>query len=396
MTETPVFVRNLPRGSVFAALAFLAGCHKAAPPPPPPPPQVGVVTLQAEPVTRTAELPGRTNPTLSSDVRPQVNGIIKARLFVEGSDVKAGQVLYQIDPAPYQATLDQAKGTLANAQANLTSTRLQAQRYAELVKVNAVSRQDNDNAQASYKQALATVQSDQAAVESAEINLGYTKVRAPISGRIGRSAVTPGALATADQTAALATIQALDPIYVDVTQSADALLALRRALSGGQLGRAGPDSAKVRLLLADNSAYPSEGQLRFSEVTVDQTTDSVTLRAVFPNPGKVLLPGMFVREELNEGVYPNAILAPQQGVSHDARGGATAMVVGADGKVQPRQVKTAGVQGDRWIVTDGLKPGDRLIVEGLLTAQPGMAVHATPAKLPTASASSSPAAGSGG
>ncbi len=362
-------------------------CHKPAPPPQGPP-QVGVVTVEAGSVPRNAELPGRTSPFLTSDVRPQVNGILKARLFTEGGDVTAGQVLYQIDPAPYQATLDQARGQLANGEAALTSARLQAERYAELVKINAVSRQDNDNSQASYKQALATVQSDQAQVESAVINLGYTKVRAPISGRIGRSLVTPGALVSSQQTNALATIQAMDPIYVDVTQSADQVLTLRKALSDGQLDRAGPDSAKVKLMLADNSAYPRDGELRFSEVTVDPSTDSVTLRAVFPNPDGTLLPGMFVREELNEGLYPQAILAPQQGVSHDPLGHATALVLGPGGKAQPRQLRTAGVVGDKWIVTEGLHPGDKLIVEGLLTLQPGMAVKAVPAKLPSVTSAS--------
>ncbi len=382
-------------GAVVSVLALLTACAKKPAPPPQGPPQVGYVTIKAEPVTRTTELPGRTAPTLSSDVRPQVNGIIKARLFTEGGDVTAGQVLYQIDPAPYQAALDQAKGTLANGQANLTTTRLQADRYADLVKINAVSKQDNDNAQASYRQALATVQSDQAAVESAAINLGYTKVRAPISGRIGRSAVTPGALATAEQTTALATIQALNPVYVDVTQSADALLKLRQALSGGQLDRA-PSSAQVKLVLSDGTPYPQVGVLKFSEVTVDQSTGSVTLRAVFPNPNTVLLPGMFVRAELNEGVYQNGILAPQQGVSHDPKGAATAFVIGADGKAQPRTLKTAEAIGDKWLVTEGLKPGDKLIVEGLLKVQPGMAVHAVPANLnapPPASAGPSATGG---
>ena len=382
-------------GVAAVSLALAAGCHKAAPPQPQGPPQVGIVTMQAQPVGRMAELPGRTSATLTSDVRPQVNGILRARLFTEGTDVKAGQVLYQIDPAPYQAALDQAKGTLASAQANLTTARLQSQRYADLVKINAVSRQDNDNAQASYKQALATVQTDQAAVESAAINLGYTKVRAPISGRIGRSLVTPGALVTADQTTALATIQTLNPIYVDLTQSADALLGLRKALSGGQLDRT-PASAGVKLLLADGTAYPAQGVLKFSEVTVDPSTDSVTLRAVFPNPNDVLLPGMFVRAELDEGLYPNAVLAPQQGVSHDAKGGATAMVVGADGKAQTRQIKAVGVQGDKWIVTDGLAAGDRLIVEGLLTVQPGMTVKPVRARLPSAPSSAVPTPGAGG
>jgi membrane fusion protein, multidrug efflux system len=398
MAKSSMSVRNLARlGACCSILALLGACHKAAAPPPQGPPQVGYVTVQSQAVTRTVELPGRTNPTLTSDVRPQVNGILKARLFTEGGDVKAGQVLYQIDPAPYQAALDQAKGQLANAEAALTTARLQAQRYADLVKINAVSRQDNDNAQASFKQAAATVQADQAQVESAQINLGYTKVRAPISGRIGRSLVTPGALVTADQPTALATIQSMDPIYVDATQSADQLLSLRKALSDGQLDRAGPNSAKVTLMLADNTRYPSEGELRFSEVTVDPTTDSVTLRAVFPNAGRVLLPGMFVREELNEGTYPHAILAPQQGVSHDPKGAATALVVGADGKAEPRMLKVAGMQGDRWIVLDGLHPGDRLIVQGLLTLQPGMPVKPIPAQLPTAPAADVPTAqGAGG
>jgi membrane fusion protein (multidrug efflux system) len=373
----------------------LAACGKKPAPPPSGPPQVGFVTLEPQSAARVTELPGRTSATLTSDVRPQVNGILKTRLFVEGTDVKAGQVLYQIDPAPYQAALDQAKGNLANAQANVVSTRLQAERYADLVKINAVSRQDNDNAEASYKQAQATVQADQAAVEAAAINLGYTKVRAPISGRIGRSLVTAGALVSTDQTTALATIQAMSPIFVDVTQSADALLALKKALTGGQLDRT-PANAKVKLLLADGTPFPEEGELKFSEVTVDQTTDSVTLRAVFPNHNEVLLPGMFVRAELNEGVYPNVILAPQQGVSHDAKGGATALVVGADGKAQARQVKTAGVLGDKWIVTDGLKAGDKLIVEGLLTLQPGVAVKAVPAQLPTTPSNYVPTAPTGG
>ena len=377
--------------AAVGVLALAAACAKKPAPPPQGPPQVGYVTIKAEPVTRTTELPGRTSPTLSSDVRPQVNGIIKARLFVEGGDVTAGQVLYQIDPAPYQATLDQAKGTLANAEANLVTTRLQAQRYADLVKINAVSKQDNDNSQATYRQALATVQADQAAVESAAINLGYTKVRAPISGRIGRSSVTPGALVTADQTTALSTIQALSPIYVDVTQSADDLLRLRQALSGGQLEHA-PSSARVKLVLSDGTPYPQEGVLKFSEVTVDQSTGSVTLRAVFPNPGKVLLPGMFVRAELNEGVYQNGILAPQQGVSHDPKGAATAFVVGADGKAQPRTLTTAEAIGDKWLVTDGLHPGDKLIVEGLLKVQPGVKVRAVPA----GSAGGAPGSGAGG
>ncbi len=377
------------------AVELLAGaCAKKPSPPPQGPPQVGVVTIRAEPVIRTAVLPGRVSPTLSSDVRPQVNGLVTARLFAEGGDVRAGQVLYQIDPAPYRAALDQAKGQLANAEANLTTTQLQADRYAALVKINAVSKQDNDNAQATYQQARATVQADQAAVEAAAINLGYTKVRAPISGRIGRSAVTPGALATASQSAALSTIQKLDPVYIDVTQSADNLLKLRQALSGGQLDRDGPKSAKVSLMLSDGVPYPHEGVLKFAEVTVDQSTGSVTLRAVFPNPHDVLLPGMFVRAVLNEGVYPNGILAPQQGVSHDPKGAATAFVVGPDGKAQARTLTTAGAFGDKWLVTDGLHPGDKLIVEGLLNVKPGVAVKASPVDLPASPPTGATLAGS--
>jgi membrane fusion protein, multidrug efflux system len=393
-------IKSAPAGAqtalaVLFCTTLLSACHKAAAPPPPGPPVVGFVTVQTEPVTNAVELPGRTDAVESSDVRPQVNGVIKARLFTEGGNVKAGQVLYLIDPAPYQAALDQAKGLLANAEAALTTAKLKADRYADLVKINAVSRQDNDDAEASYKQALATVVQQKAAVEAAAVNLGYTRVTAPISGRIGRALATPGALATAGQATALATIQKLDPIYVDVTESADQLLKLKRAMSGGSLANA-PDSAQVKLLLSDNTTYPEQGQLKFSEVTVDQTTDSVTLRALFHNPNAVLLPGMFVRAELNQGLYRDGILAPQQGISHDPKGAATAMVVGADGKAEPRMLKTAGVFGDKWLVTDGLKPGDKLIVEGLLSIQPGMPVKAIPAHLPTTPSNVVPVASTGG
>jgi membrane fusion protein (multidrug efflux system) len=384
------------RIALLAAGLLLSACHSKPAAPPPAPPEVGVVTVKSEAVTETAELPGRTNPMLSSDVRPQVNGVIKARLFTEGTDVKAGQALYLIDPAPYQAALDQAKGQLANAQAAATTARLKAERYADLVTANAVSQQDNDDAKAAYEQAAATVIQQKAAVEAANVNLGYTRITAPISGRIGRSLATPGALAVSGQTTALATIQKLDPIYVDVTESSDELLALKRALAGGTLANAGPASARVKLKLAGGDIYPLDGELKFSEVTVDQTTGSVTLRAVFPNPHAVLLPGMFVRAVLNQGVYRQGILAPQQGVSHDPKGGATAIVVGPDGKAQSRTLKTAGAYGDRWLITDGLKPGDQLIVEGLLKVQPGMAVKAVPAKPAGETASGSPSAGAGG
>jgi membrane fusion protein (multidrug efflux system) len=348
------------------------------------PPSVGYVVVKTEPVTLTTELPGRTNPYLTSDVRPQVNGIVKARLFTEGGEVRAGQALYQIDPAPYKASLDQAKAQLLSAEANLTTLKLKADRYADLVKINAVAKQDYDDAEAAYKQAEAAVAQNKAAVESAEINLGYTRVTAPISGRIGRSLVTPGALVTSGQSTALATIQTLDPIYVDVSQSADQLIALKRAIAGGQLAGAGPASARVKLLLQDGTPYPAEGVLKFSEVTVDQTTGSVTLRAVFPNRNHVLLPGLYVRAEIVEGVEPNGVLAPQAAVSRNEKGEATAFVVGADGKAEPRTLKTGQAIGGAWLVTDGLKPGDKLITEGLLNVRPGAPVRPVPAGSPPA------------
>jgi membrane fusion protein (multidrug efflux system) len=355
------------------------------------PPEVGVVTIEAQPVSLEAELPARTTPYQVSDVRPQVNGIIKARLFVEGSNVKAGQVLYQIDPAPYQAAYDQAAAQLANAQANLVTAQLKAERYADLIKINAVSRQDADDAKAAYGQAAATVAQQKAAVESAKINLGYTRVTAPISGRIGRSSYTVGALVTASQTDALTTVQSLDPIYVDIPQSSTQLLALRRSLASGQLVSAGPQTATVSLKLEDGSAYPLKGRLEFADITVDQTTGAVDLRAVFPNPQGVLLPGMYVRAVVAQGVAPQGILAPQQGVSRDQKGDPIAYVVGPDGKTELRQLKTGQAIGDKWLVTDGLAPGDRLIVEGLLKVKPGMAVHAVPAGSPPQAPPSAPA-----
>ncbi len=374
------------RLAAVAGLCALAACGPHGPHGPPNmgPPSVGYVVVKTEPVTLTTELPGRTNPYLTSDVRPQVNGIVKARLFTEGGEVRAGQALYQIDPAPYKASLDQAKAQLLSAEANLTTLKLKADRYADLVKINAVAKQDYDDAEAAYKQAEAAVAQNKAAVESAEINLGYTRVTAPISGRIGRSLVTPGALVTSGQSTALATIQTLDPIYVDVSQSADQLIALKRAIAGGQLAGAGPASARVKLLLQDGTPYPAEGVLKFSEVTVDQTTGSVTLRAVFPNRNHVLLPGLYVRAEIVEGVEPNGVLAPQAAVSRNEKGEATAFVVGADGKAEPRTLKTGQAIGGAWLVTDGLKPGDKLITEGLLNVRPGAPVRPVPAGSPPA------------
>lgn len=354
-------------------------------------PDVGVVDIQAQAITLTTELSGRTSAFQVSEVRPQVGGIIQKRLFVEGADVKAGQALYQIDPATYQATYDSARASLAKAEASLISTRNKASRYEELVAIKAVSQQDNDDSQAALKQAQADVASAKAAVETARINLDYTRVAAPISGRIGRSSVTPGALVTAGQSAALATVQQLDTIYVDVTQSSAELLRLKRDLASGQLKAAGANQASVKLMLEDGSVYPEAGKLQFSDVTVDQSTGSITLRAVFPNPKGDLLPGMYVRAVLEEGGEDGAILVPQQGVTRDTKGNPTALVVGADNKVELRVLKTRRTVGDKWLVSEGLKAGDKLIVDGLQKIGPGMPVNPVPAL--SADKAAAPAAG---
>jgi membrane fusion protein (multidrug efflux system) len=305
-----------------------------------------------------------------------VSGIIKKRLFTEGSDVKAGQVLYQIDPATYQAAFASAKASEARVEASLVSVRLTEGRYRDLVKIKAVSQQDYDNASAALKQVEADLAFAKAAVETARINLAYTKVTAPISGRIGRSTVTDGALVTANQPTALATLQQLDSMYVDVTQSTAELLKLKQNLANGVMKKS--SSAQVKLLLEDGSAYPLTGILKFSEVTVDQSTGSVTLRAVFPNPKQTLLPGMFVRAILEEGVDAQAILVPQRGVTRTPKGDAMVMVVGAEDKVEPRPIKVIRTVGDKWLVSEGLKAGDRVILEGLQKARPGTQVKAVP------------------
>ncbi len=355
------------------ALTFAVGLAACKPPPPPmpPPPEVGYVTVQAQPVTLYSELPGRTAAYVLADVRPQVNGVIQSRLFTEGADVRAGQTLYVIEPAPYQAALAQAVAQAANYRANLATAKLKSERYADLVKINAVSRQDADDARAAYGQVQANVALGDAQVRTARINLGYTRVTAPVSGRIGRATVTQGGLATAGQTQALATIQQLDPIYVDLVQSADDLLKLKRDLAGGQLVGAGPQSAQVRLVLSDGSTYPLEGRVRFSDAQVDPTTGSVTLRALFANGNRTLLPGMYVR----------ARIAPQQAVSRNEHGQPTVMVVSPDGKsAQPRILQTDRAIGDKWLVTAGLQPGDKLITEGLVKLRgPGPIGGAVPA-----------------
>ncbi len=334
--------------------------------------EVGVVTLRGQSVTLSSELTGRVNATMTSDVRPQVDGIIKQRLFTEGAEVKAGQVLYQIDPASYQASYDQAAAQLKNAQATVQSTRLKSQRYAALVKENGVSQQDADDAKAAYLAAVASVAQYQAALETARINLAYTQVRAPIAGRIGISSVTPGALVTASQTDALATIRALDPIYVDLTQSSAQLLKLRRQQAALQRGAVTP----VAIKLEDGTPYAHAGKLELTEVAVDEATGSVTLRAVFPNPEHELLPGMYVHATVDNGVDPKAILAPQQGITRNAKGEATALVVDEQNKVAQRTVSAERVVGSNWLIGSGLNEGDRLIVEGTSKVTIGAAVKA--------------------
>jgi len=347
-------------------------------------PDVGVVVIRYQRALMTAELPGRTSAYREADVRPQVNGIVTAQLFEQGSLVHAGQPLYQIDPAPYRATADSAKGALANAQAVLATAKAKAQRYAMLQKQNAIAPQEYDDALAAWKQAQASVQTAAAALESANINLGYTKITAPISGRIGRSLVTVGALVTANQTAPLATIDTLDPIYVDINQSTAELLALKKALASGQVAGNAAENANVSLTLEDGSTYPQSGTLKVSEVSVDPNTGAVVLRALFPNPNGILLPGMYVRARIVEGINRHAILAPQQGVSRDEKGQPTAMVVDARGIVRLRVLQAPRAIDGFWLVTAGLEPRDRLIVDGLQNARPGQQAHAVPSSIPTA------------
>lgn len=378
--------------------AALSGCgqdHPAAGSAPEP--EATVVTIQPRPTTLSTVLPGRTSALLVSEVRPQVGGIIQKRLFREGADVKAGEALYQIDPATYQAAFDSAKAALTKAEAAVEPARLKAERYADLVKTNGVSRQDNDDAQAAHKQYVAEVAAARAALETARINLGYTRITAPISGRIGRSSITPGALVTANQADALATVQQTDPVYVDVTQSTGDLLRLKRALAEGRLRKAGADGARVKLLFEDGSAYPLEGTLQFSDITVDANTSVVTLRALFPNPKQDLLPGLYVRAVLEEGVNERAILVPQAAVSRDSKGNPTVLLVNADNVVERRSITVDRVVGSDWLVRDGLAEGDRVIVEGLQKVRPGGKVRATEASAAsgapsTSGASAQPAA----
>ncbi|MGB9617394.1 MAG: efflux RND transporter periplasmic adaptor subunit, partial [Desulfomonilaceae bacterium] len=323
----------------------------------------------------TTDLPGRTSAYLIAEIRPQVNGIIQRRLFIEGSDVKAGDQLYQIDPAPFEAALESAKAALAKAEANLPAVKLRFERYKALLAEKAVSQQDYDDKEAAFKQAEADIAYWKAAVETARINLEYTRVTAPISGRIGKSNVTDGALVTAYQAMPLATIQQIDPIYVDVPQSTTELLRLRRRLENGKLIQDGPNLKKVHLFLEDGTEYPLEGQFKFRDVTVEPSTGSVILRIVFPNPNGVLLPGMFVRAQVKEGINEKAILVPQQAVFRDPKGNPFAYVLDAENRVQQRMLAIDRAVRDRWLISEGLEEGDRVVVEGLQRIRPGMMVR---------------------
>lgn len=361
----------------------LAGCSDKAPPPAPRGPvEVGVITVQPERQSVTTELPGRTSAHLVAEIRPQVGGIVQKRLFTEGADVKAGQVLYQLDPAPFEAALASAEASLGRAQATAGSAESNARRNAELAKIEAVSRQVADDSQAAAQQARSDVAVARASVETARINLGYARIRAPISGRTAISTVTPGALVTANQTTALTTISQLDPLYVDVTQSSTEVLRWKTDLAQGRLQRAGEGQARMRLKLEDGSTYAHPGRLQFSGVTVNPTTGAVTLRGVVPNPDGLLLPGMYVRAVLETGVNEQALLVPQQGVTRDAAGNASVLVANAQDKVERRNIEVGAAVGNRWVATAGMAAGDRVIVDGLQRIQPGDTVKAVEVKSP--------------
>lgn len=339
-------------------------------------PQVSVTEIQPTELDMTTTLQGRTAPYLVADVRPQVAGILQKRLFKEGSEVKEGQALYQIDPAVYEAAVASAKAELQRAQAVLYQTRLTANRYAQLVKTNAISKQNNDDAQAAYKQAQAAVAAAEAGLKNAQINLDYTTVRSPISGRIGRSLVTPGALLSAHQAQNMAVVQTLDPIYVDVTQSSKEILSLKKDIAAGKLKTKG-GAIPVTLIMEDGTKYPQTGELTLSEVSVDPGTGTITLRAEFPNPENILLPGMFVRTELPQGTMEKALLVPQRAVMRETNGTPYVYVV-EDGKIAIRRLVTHRTQGQNWIVEEGLKPGEKVVIEGLQRIRPGVPVQIVP------------------
>lgn len=357
---------------------FISGCSESQPEQKvePQPTEVSVITLTPQPLTLTTELAGRTSAYLVAQIRPQVGGILQKRAFTEGAMVKSGELLYQIDPASYQAAYDSAKASVARVEATLNAAHLKAQRQSELLAIEAISKQDNEDAQASLQQAQADLASAKAALETARINLDRTRITSPISGRIETSSVTPGALLTANQDSALTTVQQLDPIYVDIPQSSAEVLQLRQALASGKLNSSGKDAVRIQLQLEDGTTYMHDGKLEFSGVTVSTTTGAVTLRALVPNPERLLMPGMYIRAKLEQGTDPQAILVPQQGIGRDSAGRATALVVLQDGKVELRSVTVAEVIGRSWRVTSGLAAGERVIVEGASKVRPGQIVHA--------------------
>jgi membrane fusion protein (multidrug efflux system) len=369
----------------FGALMLLTACGPKAPVPAPTAVvEVGVVEIAISSASINSELPGRTIAFRRAEVRPQVSGIIQKRLFTEGAEVKAGTQLYQIDSATYEAALTSATAELSRAQANFAAAKSRNARIQNLSSAKVISEQDVEDSTAAFAQAQANLDIAKASVEAARINLKYTKVLAPISGVIGKSSVTEGALVSAGQTEVLATIQQLDPIYVDVSQSVDELLNLRRQMMSGKL--AADKAAKVRLTLNDGSTYKHEGTLQFSEVGVSESTGTVVLRALFPNPDQALLPGMFVRTQLQEGTRANAILVPQQGITRDRTGNATALVIDKENKVELRPIKTSRAVGDKWLVEEGLVVGEQVIVEGVQKVKPGAVVKAVPAKIVTKTA----------
>lgn len=369
----------------LAALLALTACGKKQAPPAPPIPEVGVVTLEPRTMPVTFDVPGRTSAWQMAEVRARVNGIVLKREFKEGSEVKAGQRLYKIDPAFYQAEFDRAKAGLAKAQASLNAVAAKAERYKPLIAAHAISQQEYDNALAEHGQAAAEVAVAKAALEAARINLSYTEVTSPISGWAGKSQVTPGAYVQAGQATLLSTIQQIDPMYVDLTQSSSDVLRLRREMAEGRLQMAGRNEVKVDLVLEDGSSYPLQGKLQFSDIAVDPGTGTITLRALFPNPQKALLPGMFVRARVQEGTNNRALVVPQIGITHDAKGQPTALIVTQENKVALRTLTTARTADDNWIVSSGLQAGDKVIVQGLQKVQPGMTVKPVAAQLsPTA------------
>ncbi len=381
---TPAFsttpASNRLRASIALLFAssslILAGCNdsQSAVNTAPKDPEVGVVTLAPQSTTLKSELAGRTAAQMVAQIRPQVGGIVQKRAFTEGAMVKAGELLYQIDPASYQSAQASARAALARAEATASAARLKAKRQADLFAIEAISQQDNEDAQTALQQAEADVASARAALETASINLERTLIVSPIAGRVEASTVTPGALVTANQETALTTVQQLDPIYVDIPQSSLEVLHLRKALSSGALKSEG-DAARIQLVLEDGSTYAHEGKLQFAGVTVNTTTGAVTLRALVPNPERLLMPGMYVRARLDKGTDPEALLVPQPGIGRDNTGKATALVVNAENKVEQRKVEVAEAIGTNWRVTDGLKAGERVIVEGSGKVRPGQSVR---------------------